>query len=450
MGKHPRILFVQIAALGYEFLRKRVGTNWHGLDFFPARSVFPAVTCAVQGSLRTGLPPSEHGMVFNGVYLRSLRKPSFWEQSSALVDGPRIWAGLRERGGTAGMLFWQQSLGEEVDVLLSPWPVHTHGGRLVDTTHDLPGGLYERLCADLGRPFRLRDYWGPLSNRRSSRWIAEATAQVLRGPHAPDLLFSYLPHLDYALQKHGPDAPQADRALRGLLDLLAPLVDTAREQGADVVLCGDYAIGTAREALLPNRVLREAGAFATRNVAGRLYPNFHDSRACAIVDHEVAHVYLRSPQSDRDAVRGILRENLPETVSVLTAAEFAAGEKPHRNVGDLVLAGAPGTWFAYPWWRDGEKPPDYATHIDIHNKPGFDPCELFFGRTPMSVATDPAKVRGTHGAVDPGREIAWASTCNAIPRPETLLDVANSLQDAVLPCGIAPDAEKGNSCPPSP
>lgn len=422
----PRILFIDIAALGYDLLAENDSVSWHGFEFSPIESVFPAVTCTVQGTLRTALPPARHGMVFNGVYLRELRRPSFWEQSSALVQGERIWTQFRKRGGTVGMLFWQQSLGEEVDVLLSPWPVHKHGGSLVDTTHGVPGTLYGELRRQLGRPFRLRDYWGPLSGLRSTRWIADATRAVLRSAQAPDLLFTYLPHLDYAQQKYGPGHPRSARSLKELLGVLSPLIDDARRRHYEVILAGDYAIGAVEAVLHPNRVLRDAGLLTTRDVAGRCYVNPHESRAFAVVDHEAAHVYVRSA-GDRDLAANALREAFGSHASVLTGEEFAGGAT-HNAIGELVLAGRPGTWFAYPWWRDTEKPPDFASHIDIHNKPGFDPCELFFGRTPLSVSTDPTRVLGTHGAIGAGRSAAWAATCSLPSTPQTLLELAEALR----------------------
>ena len=87
--------------------------------------------------------------------------------------------------------------------------------------------------------------------------------------------------------------------------------------------------------------------------------------------------------------------------------------------GDLLLVASPGRWFAYPWWRDAREAPDYAGHVDIHNKPGYDPCELFFGRSPFRTCQDPARVRGTHGLTGPDCETAFVSTqpfaCSTLP-----------------------------------
>jgi len=40
------------------------------------------------------------------------------------------------------------------------------------------------------------------------------------------------------------------------------------------------------------------------------------------------------------------------------------------------LVAEPGAWFTYDWWVQDERAPDYARTVDIHRKPGYDPCEL--------------------------------------------------------------------------
>jgi hypothetical protein len=139
-----------------------------------------------------------------------------------------------------------------------------------------------------------------------------------------------------------------------------------------------------------------------------------------MVDHEIAHVYV-ARNEDVPAVAENLAE-LPGIASVLTTAELADRGLDHPNAGQIVLEAEEGAWLAYPWWTDGTKPPDYARHIDIHNKPGFDPCELFFG-WPPGITLTTQRIRGTHGRSGPGREIAWACTAE-IEEPADLLDLS--------------------------
>ncbi len=423
-----KLLIIDAAALGYDLLERHGATEIAGLTFQPAETVFPAVTCTVQASFRTAALPEKHGMVGNGLFFRDLRRPMFWEQSSRLVAGERIWSGLRGRGGKVGMLFWQQSLGEDVDVLLSPAPIHKHHGGMIQDCYSRPDWLYRRLCDDLGSPFKLQHYWGPLASYKAGDWIAQAARCVLANPDLGlDVCLLYLPTLDYDLQRAGPGGPKAAKALDGLKGQLSWLLETAGEFGCDVIVFGDYAMAevTAR-CVLPNLALREAGLLRTRLVRGMLYPDFHGSRALAVVDHEIAHVYVPDP-ADVEPVRKTLAA-LPGVAEVLDAAALARRGVGHGNAGELVIVAEEGTWLAYPWWTEGKEAPDYATHVDIHNKPGYDPCELFFGWPPMSISRDPGKVRGTHGRAGPDRRVAWASTVDLPGPPATLLELAAAVK----------------------
>ncbi len=358
--------------------------------------VFPALTCPAQASFRTATDPALHGVVANGRFDRVVCRTDFWDQSAGLVAGPRIWDGFRQGGGTVGMLFWQQSLGEQVDLVLSPAPIHKHGGGMIEDCYSRPAELYPRLCRRVGGAFRLRSYWGPLASRRSTEWIAAAAGALLRTPQErPDLLLCYLPHLDYDLQRHGPDdTVRLRRTADALAVPLHRLVTAAREAGYKVLVWGDYGMTSARRAVFPNALLRRAGLLETRRVGRRLYLDLHRSRAFALVDHQVAHIHVRDP-SALEAVRACL-DAAPGLDALLDHAAL-----PHAESGELIAVAETDAWFAYPWWERPAEAPDFARHVDIHRKPGYDPCELFFGRFfPPGVSLDTARVRGTHGRPD--------------------------------------------------
>jgi len=422
-----KLLVINVAAMGHELLSSGGLSELDGLKFRPAGSVFPAVTCTAQASFRTAEPPGRHGMVASGLMRRDLARVMFWEQSAALVAGERIWSGLRNRGGRVGMLFWQQSLGEAVDMLLSPAPIHTHGGGMIQAVADKPTGLYGTCCQAVGKKFKLRHYWGPLASAKVGDWISAATAAVMSDPRgAPELLLTYLPTLDYDLQRHGPAGAKADAALKKLHAQLRLLLAAARDKAYEVLIFGDYAIGPAGGAVFPNRALADAEMMKTRSVGGMLYPDLHNSGAFAVVDHEIAHVYVRNP-GDLEATKSLLA-SVPSVAEVIDESGKQHLGLDHPNSGELVLTAAAGKWFAYPWWRDKKHAPDYASHVDIHNKPGFDPCELFFGWPPISVSQDASRIRGTHGGTGPGREIAWAATV-PLGEPADLIGLAQATKD---------------------
>jgi predicted AlkP superfamily pyrophosphatase or phosphodiesterase len=420
-----KLLVIDCAALGWDQARTLTPG---GLSFRKMEPAFPAVTCTAQATFRTARLPSEHGMVGNGLFFRDLKKPMFWEQASSLVAGPRTWDGFRARGKKVGIMFWQQSLGESADLILSPKPIHKHGGGMVQDCYSRPHDLYRELCDALGRRFNLMHYWGPLASHRSSQWIVDATMAVMgKGRSAPDLLLTYLPHLDYDLQRHGPASRQAAKALTVLGGYLEQLHDAARQHGYEVLIFGDYAIKpVTSDPVFPNRALREAGLFNTRTVEGRTYPDFFSSPAAAIADHEVAHVVTAGPEATGRA-REVLA-TLPGVAECLDRAARAQRGVDHVNSGELLLVAEEGSWFAYPWWTGRREAPDYATHVDIHNKPGYDPCELFFGWPPGSVSRDTGRIRGSHGRAGPGREAAWASTCTWDSDPASLPELAGAVK----------------------
>lgn len=397
----PRWLVVQCAALGWNLLED--SPTLGGFDFAPLTPPTPGVTCTAQAEFRTGTSASSHGMVANGLYHQALRKPLFWEQASTQVEGPRIWDEFRANGGTVGMMFWQQSLGEDVDVVFSPRPIHKHGGGMIQACYAKPEALGETLAKAVGRPFNLMHYWGPLASKKSSAWIVDATCALLADQKlCPDVLLTYLPHLDYDLQRFGPNHPKAKAALEELGGYIAKLKEAAEADGRELLLWGDYAItevtGTA---VFPNRALREEGLLGIQRVKQMAYPDLFASPAFAVVDHQVAHVHL-SDEVHLEKTKEVL-STLDGVASVLQLSELP--ELNHPNAGDLILFAEEGRWFAYPWWTDPSEAPDFATHVDIHNKPGFDPCELFFGTFPWQVSTDTTKVGGTHGLASPA---AWA------------------------------------------
>jgi hypothetical protein len=366
-------------------------------------------------------------MVANGLFFHDLRKVLFWEQSAALVEGPRLWEDFRARGGKVGLMFWQQSMGEAVDLVVTPAPIHKHSGGMIQSCYTLPARLEQRLEEKIGRPFNLMNYWGPLANRKSSDWIVEAIVATMSMPEfGPDLLLTYIPHLDYDLQRHGPGSPAARAALEVVLGYLARIKAACAEHGYDWIFVGDYAIEAVQHgAVFPNRALRDAGLFRVRNIRDMAYTDFFTSDAFAIADHQVAHVHCadeRRARLARDVLAG-----LPGVAAVLDREAMAARGHAHRRAGDLALIAESGAWFAYPWFERHEEP-DYASHVDIHNKPGYDPCELFWGWPPLSVSRDTRKIRGAHGNTGTGYEIAWSSSLPLDPPPASFLDLARVAQ----------------------
>ena len=420
-------MIVNVAGLGWSEVSSRGLLRIAGIDLAPAASVFPAVTCTAQASFRTASDPREHGMVANGVFDRRLRKATLWEQSSALVEGPRIWDAARAAGRTVGMFFWQQSLGEAADYLISPAPIHFHHGGMAMETYTRPPELARLLLAECGQ-FPLNRYWGPLASPKVGDAVVACTEAAL-ATVSPDALFVYLPTLDYDLQRLGPADDRCARSYALLRSQLCRLATLAEKGGFEMLVFGDYAIADVNQApALPNVTLRKAGLFTTRTVRGMAYPDLHASRAFALADHEIAHVYVKDAAdvplvADALAATGVYEAVAPRTPDCPWG---------HAAAGEILLTAMKGSWCAYPWWTDHREAPDYATHVDIHSKPGYDPCELFFGfnRRRLGTSLDATRIRGTHGR---RCDIAFGSST---PLPDlaaapTLVSLATALKKSL-------------------
>ncbi len=341
----------------------------------PMTAVLPAVTLSAQATLYTGLLPRDHGVVGNGWYWPELGEVMFWRQPNALIRGPKVYERARERwpGFSAAKLFAWFNMGAKVDWSLTPRPFYPADGRKIPAVQSWPNSLAEELEAELGT-FPFFDFWGPRAGLPSSRWLTDAARLVL-ARQKPTLTVVYLPHLDYDHQRHGPDAPRSLAALTQLDDLIGDLVRAADAAGAATLVTSEYALEAVDRAVHPNRALRAAGLLAVRDTPNGEMLDPIGSRAFAVSDHQVAHVYCRDA-SARLAAREVL-ENLAGVGEVLAGEALREMGLDHPRSGSLVLVAKRGAWFTYYYWIERASAPDFAPTVDIHRKPGYDPAELF-------------------------------------------------------------------------
>jgi predicted AlkP superfamily pyrophosphatase or phosphodiesterase len=383
----------------------------------PLGTVLPAVTCAAQSTFLTGALPSEHGIVGNGWYFRELGDVLLWRQHNGLVSGDKLWDAARrvKPDYTVANICWWYAMGADTDITVTPRPVYYADGRKEPDCYTRPPALHDELTAELGT-FPLFNFWGPGADLVSSRWIVDATRHILR-TRRPDLALCYLPHLDYDLQRYGPDDPRSLRAAADLDAAVAPLLDDARAEGRTVVALSEYGITPVSRPVDVNRVLRRAGLLEVHTQDGMEYLDPMASRAFAVADHQTAHVYVRRAE-DLEKVRDLLAKE-PGVAEILDDEGKKAHGLDHPRAGELVLVAEPDSWFTYYYWLDDARAPDFAQLVEIHRKPGYDPAELFMDpldpyvklkaagalarkklglRYRMAVVPlDPSPVRGSHG-----------------------------------------------------
>lgn len=423
---------VIVNAVGLTPALARRMSGMSGFALAPMQGVFPALTLTAQASMLTGAPPSEHGVVGNGWYRREVGEVRFWVQAHRQLERPTLISELRRRARAAGTnatvlnAFWWFAQGMDADWVMTPKPHYGADGSKAFDILTSPPELAASLKARHG-DFPFHTFWGPKAGLPASLWIANAAASAIR-EHKPTLSLVYLPHLDYEPQRRGASGSNYDLLLPELWQCLSAVKAAADAIGARLMIVSEYGIEDASSPVEINRLLRRTGFLSVRDGPFGEMLDVMDSRAFAVCDHQCAHVYVKDP--DDAAALGELRGLLSNTTGieqVLVGDERASLGINHPRAGELVCVATSGSWYAYPYWLDDERAPDFARTVDIHRKPGYDPCELFFDpqRTMPEmraiakvlakkaglralvdvIPLDPSLVRGSHGRLaDPGSE----------------------------------------------
>jgi len=419
---------------------------------------FPCVTSPVQMNMLTGRTPQEHGIIGNGFYHRERGEVELWVGRNGLVQCEQLWDVLARRGIKSAAWMTQNIKDAAADFIVTPEPKHRPDGGVDLWCYAKPDGLYQRLASDLGH-FPLMNYWGPMSSIKSTEWIINGALWLLQRER-PRFNYIYIPHLDYAGQKFGPNSPQAAAACREADEQLGRLFDGVEALRAGRphsplgnvgwLIVSEYAMTDVSRVIYPNRILRDArlanvvtggrgsrradsgvGPVSSRSSVSPADPGGRGSRradsgvgpgsgvgpvsnrssespapaeyldipgslAFAVVDHQFAHVYVKDP-TDIDGVAGLF-EGLPGIAEVLTGRDRARRHLDHPRSGEVVLICRPDTWLAYYWWHDDALSPPFARTVDIHAKPGYDPVELFFDPATKSIPLNASLVKGSHGA----------------------------------------------------
>jgi predicted AlkP superfamily pyrophosphatase or phosphodiesterase len=339
--------------------------------------VCPAVTCSAQATYLTGSLPTEHGIVGNGWYDRTLHEHHFWKQSNRLVGGEKVWETiLKDRPNfRCANLFWWFNMYSSADFSITPRPLYRSDGLKTFDVHSHPLSIRDEIKKDLGE-FPFPSFWGPRAGLPSSEWISKS-AKWIEEKEAPELSLVYLPHLDYDLQRYGPDSPEAEKALNELDSLVGDLLSFYQKRGVQVMMLSEYGITLAKKVIYPNRALRKLGHLNIKKELGLEYLDCGGSAAFALTDHQVAHVYInRDKNGFHDQLRKDL-ENLEGVARVIAGKDRAQYGLDHDRAGDLILIAEEDSWFAYYHWLDDGLAPDFARCVDVHRKYGYDPAELF-------------------------------------------------------------------------
>jgi len=377
--------------------------------------MLPAVTTSVQSTYVTGKWPSEHGIVGNGWYDKNDVEIKFWKQSNKLVQAEKIWdrAKREDRSFTVSKMFWWYNMYSTADYSVTPRPDYLADGRKMPDCYSHPASLRDELQKELGQ-FPLFKFWGPGADITSSKWIADA-AVFTDKKYDPRLTLIYLPHLDYCLQKYGIDIDKNSSHLMQIDTVVKDLINYYTTAGARIIMLSEYGISNVSNPIHINRVLRQQDLIGIRVERGLELLDAGASKAFAVADHQIAHVYIND-LSVYDTVKRIV-QNVPGVAQVLDKQQQAAYHINHERSGDFVLMADEKSWFTYYFWTDDSVAPDYARVVDIHKKPGYDPVELFMTSKARAaykllrkkvglryvmdvIPLDATLVKGSHGSVE--------------------------------------------------
>ncbi len=377
------------------------------------KPMLPAVTTSVQSTYVTGKWPADHGIVGNGWYDKSDAEIKFWKQSNKLVIGDKIWDQAKKMDPTftASKMFWWYNMYSTADYSVTPRPNYLADGRKIPDCYSHPASLRDELQAQLGQ-FPLFKFWGPNADIASTKWIADASIYTDK-KYDPTLTLIYLPHLDYCLQKFGPGNAAIHKHLREVDDVVRDLVSHYENAGAKIILLSEYGISPANNPIHINRLLRQQDLLAVRVERGLELLDAGASRAFAVSDHQVCHIYVNDPSAYNKVWEAV--GNIKGVTAILNKQQQRDYHIDHDRAGDIILVADQHSWFTYYFWLDDDVAPDYARVVDIHKKPGYDPVELFITSKARAglkllqkklgfryvmdvIPLDPTLVKGSHGS----------------------------------------------------
>lgn len=337
--------------------------------------MLPALTTSSQSTYLTGEWPNKHGIVGNGWYDADDAEIKFWKQSNHLVGGEKIWERAKkiDSNFTCSKMFWWYNMYASADYSVTPRPQYHADGVKAPDCYSHPPELRDELQKALGQ-FPLFHFWGPNANIKSTQWIADATIFIDQ-KYNPTLTLVYLPHLDYCLQKFGPNLNVIQKELREIDSVLKQLITYYESKNTQIILLSEYGITEVHRPIHINRILREKGLVSVRKERWYELLDPGASKAFAVSDHQIAHIYCKDSSIQKQVVD--LLKDVPGISLVLDKKAQKKYHIDHKRSGDIVVVADSESWFTYYYWLDDKLAPDYARLVDIHRKPGYDPCEMF-------------------------------------------------------------------------
>lgn len=350
---------------------------------------FPCLGGPIVANITTGRRPRIHGITSDLHYDRKTHHFQTVGLSNDRVQTPQIWDLLPRHDEVLTSAVWFAPYACECEadyVCCSPSEA---------SLYTRPTEMSQTLVERLG-PFP------GVQDEKSTAWIVDSAIEAAK-THGPNFFYIRLPHLSTVAEKFGPDSPEVKEALVQLDAQLGRLVEGIHQafdpNRTTWFLSGEYVVTPVDHVLYPNRILRGAGFLQVREEDGQELIDFQRSKAWAMTDGQVSHIFLNHKEEPKQHQIVGLFAGAPGIDEVVVGAELKKYDLDHANSGDIVLMSLPHSWQAYYWWIENSYAPDFARKVAPEQKPGYDPVELFAEPDSGAVPLDATLVCGSRGAL---------------------------------------------------
>ena len=352
------------------------------------RPVNPTVTWPNHTAIVTGVEPSEHHVLYNGLLVRGDGgvKPSIepWRNKEEMVHAETIYDAAYAAGLKTAQVDWVAIYKAKTITWQFP--------ELPD-----PNGVIERELISAGTvtPEQLRTFEASSQAWQDEIWTA--AAEDILEKHKPNLLLFHLLTLDDTNHEYGPMTTASLTAMAFLDAKVKQIVDELRRTGlsdnATLIIVSDHGFRTYRNKIEANVLLREKGLLG----AGAARPM---GDAWVMPEGGTAMLYVTNPARRAELV--------PELRRMFTAAEGIEGV---YDVEDFAKLGLPTP-------SQSNQAPDLV----LAAKPDY-----MFGNESEGAFITHTPGAGTHGYLntDPQMQAIFIAWGVGIPSGIQLGDISN-------------------------
>ena len=361
-----RVAVINISGLSVDLIRNftpRLNSWLSTVSCAPIQASFPVLSPSMQASFLTGSWPTDHGVVGNGWYEADQGLIHWQFPSGRLVQRPGIWQRMkaRHKDFRCALIGWQHYFQDQCDVVVgfkpyrwAFWPTIPHLyirpksllTRLAEEWDELKDMLYQK---DKAMPSRIR------SGDEEVRWMSEymmRTAQWIEMHEQPHLTLISLPELAYQIPVKGYDDIQLKDVFANVDQLCMQLISLYEANGVQVLLVSDEVYVPVQHPIYINQILREEGLLEVISQFGQEFLDVMESKAFALADHQIAHVYVQDWKIARD-IKSCLKE-IDGVAAIWDRVEKRNRRIAHPRAGDFILVAEPDRWFAYDYWQNKE------------------------------------------------------------------------------------------------